>query len=98
MIGRGAHGNPWIFTEIQHFLSTGNILQKPSIKTQQKTIIQHIQSIHQFYGDYMGVRFARKHVGWYFEVLKKPSIHRKAFNQLQSTTAQLNFLSNYMRL
>lgn len=67
MIGRGAQGNPWIFREIDHFLMQGVHLAKPSGREFTETILEHISAIHHFYGDYLGVRIARKHIGWYFK-------------------------------
>jgi tRNA-dihydrouridine synthase B len=67
MLGRAAQGYPWIFREIEHFLSSGQTLAKPSDHEFEETIIEHINAIHHFYGDFLGVRIARKHIGWYFK-------------------------------
>lgn len=67
MVGRGAQGDPWIFREIEHFLKQGSYLAKPDNLEFTETILDHIAAIHQFYGDYLGVRIARKHIGWYFK-------------------------------
>lgn len=65
MIGRGAQGRPWIFREINHFLKTGTHMPAPSMDEVRSILIGHVMELHQFYGDYMGVRIARKHVSWY---------------------------------
>ncbi len=65
MIGRGAQGNPWLFREIQHYLDTGETLPTASYKEVSAVILEHLQRLHDFYGDFMGVRIARKHLGWY---------------------------------
>ncbi len=67
MLGRAAQGYPWVFREIDHFLSSGQTLAKPSYHEFEETIIEHISAIHHFYGDFLGVRIARKHIGWYFK-------------------------------
>jgi len=67
MVGRGAQGDPWIFREIEYFLKQGSYLAKPDNLEFTETILDHIAAIHQFYGDYLGVRIARKHIGWYFK-------------------------------
>ena len=67
MVGRGAQGDPWIFREIEHFLKQGSYLAKPDNLEFTETVLDHIAAIHQFYGDYLGVRIARKHIGWYFK-------------------------------
>ena len=76
MIGRGAQGRPWIFREINHFLKTGTKMPAPSMNEVRSILIGHVMELHQFYGDYMGVRIARKHVSWYihsFALLGKES-------------------------
>jgi len=65
MIGRATQGNPWIIGEIDHFLKTGNFLPPIPLKEKKQTILSHIKQIHQFYGEIMGVRLARKHIFWY---------------------------------
>lgn len=67
MIGRAAQGNPWIFREINHYLATGTLLAKPSTQHVCTTLRSHLDALHQFYGELMGVRIARKHVGWYLK-------------------------------
>jgi tRNA-dihydrouridine synthase B len=68
MIGRAAQGKPWIFREINHFLKTGQYLAAPSLAYTKKHAYGHVAELHHFYGDFMGVRIARKHVSWYMQV------------------------------
>ncbi len=65
LIGRGAHGNPWIFREMSHYLATGKHLDPPDINEFTRVMLVHIRSLHAFYGAINGVRIARKHIGWY---------------------------------
>ncbi len=88
MIGRGAHGKPWIFREISHFLRTGNTLNTISLQEFQTILLNHLESIHAFYGSYLGVRIARKHVSWYLNAHPGSSSFRRDFVQLDSTEAQ----------
>jgi tRNA-dihydrouridine synthase B len=67
LIGRAAQGNPWIFREIRHYLHTGEIHTPPSPKEICAVMLMHLESLYNFYGDYMGVRIARKHIGWYLQ-------------------------------
>lgn len=97
MVGRGAHGSPWIFTEINHYLKTGKQLQKPTIGEVAQTVNKHILALHDFYGDFLGVRIARKHMGWYLDNLPLGQEQKKTFNQLQETTQQLDFINNYFK-
>ena len=65
LIGRAAQGRPWIFREIEHYLRTGEHLPAPQLDEVEHILLQHLAALHAFYGDVMGVRIARKHVGWY---------------------------------
>ncbi len=65
LIGRAAQGRPWIFREIEHYLRTGEKLPAPGLIEVERILLEHLTALHAFYGDVMGVRIARKHVGWY---------------------------------
>ena len=65
LIGRAAHGNPWIFREISHYLATGKYLDPPDGNEFTQVMLKHINSLHKFYGTKNGVRIARKHISWY---------------------------------
>ena len=64
MIGRAAQGRPWLFREIAHFLATGETLPVPSAAELQALMLEHLQEHYELYGEYTGVRSARKHLGW----------------------------------
>ncbi len=64
-IARGALGNPWIFRETEEFLKTGNIPAKPDIAEIARTMIEHLNSYVDFYGENLGVMIFRKFFGWY---------------------------------
>ncbi len=95
MIGRGAQGNPWIFRQINYFLSTGEYLPEPSIAEKLEVLTQHIQNVQQFYGDTMGVRIARKHVGWYVDKYDSDKRFRRAFNAIEDGENQIEALIAY---
>ncbi len=65
MIGRAAQGQPWIFREIRHFLSTGGHFPPPDAAEVRDIMIRHLEQLYAFYGEHAGVRVARKHLGWY---------------------------------
>jgi tRNA-dihydrouridine synthase B len=65
MIGRAAQGRPWIFREIEHYLSTGKLLPEPGIEETRTIMVEHLNNLYDFYGEYTGVRVARKHIAWY---------------------------------
>jgi len=95
MVGRGAQGRPWIFREINHFLKTGTKLPAPSMDEISSIVIEHVQALHNFYGEFMGVRFARKHVAWYMLKHAQGKAFRSSFNTLESAVEQLEALNLY---
>ncbi len=92
MIGRAAQGNPWLFQQMHHYLSTGQHLSAPSLE--QKLIVarEHLTALHQYYGEYSGLRIARKHIGWYLTGHDLASFTRQ-FNQFTSASEQLSALT-----
>ena len=64
MIGRAAQGRPWIFQEIAHELATGRALPSPTVEQVRSWMVEHLQDHYGLYGEYAGVRTARKHLGW----------------------------------
>lgn len=88
LIGRAAQGRPWIFREIDHYLKTGQLLPAPSLVDVEQILLEHLAALHAFYGDTMGVRIARKHVGWYLATLPGAKEFRARFNRLENTDAQ----------
>ena len=89
MIGRAAQGRPWIFREIEHFLRTGTHLPSPYVDEVRALMDEHLRAHYAFYGDYLGVRTARKHIGWYVRDLEGGEDFRRKMNLLESTDAQL---------
>ncbi|MDO9104237.1 MAG: tRNA dihydrouridine synthase DusB [Methylovulum sp.] len=90
MIGRAAQGNPWLFSQINHFLSTGKQLEKPDVAMIRNTLVSHLEKLYSFYGDIGGVRIARKHIGWYFKQLGGIPPHTKnTINQAHTPSEQL---------
>lgn len=95
MIGRAAQGKPWLFREIDHYLRTGKILPPPELKEIREILLAHLQELHSFYGDYMGVRIARKHVGWYLQDKPNGSSFRKQFNIIETAADQAAAIEGY---
>jgi tRNA-dihydrouridine synthase B len=95
MIGRAAQGRPWIFREINHYLQTNELLAPPSLSEVRELVINHVSTLHQFYGDYLGVRIARKHVGWYLQTLADKTQFRSLFNRIDNTQEQLDKLEEF---
>lgn len=64
MVGRAAHNKPWIFNQINHYLETGKELEEPDLITRKIWLLQHLENLYEFYGEYQGIRIARKHINW----------------------------------
>ena len=95
MIGRAAMGRPWIFREIEHFLQTGRHLPPPEVAEIHRVLTGHLHDLYQFYGDYTGLRMARKHISWYTKGLTGSAHFRHAMNQLQSVAEQLAAVEHF---
>jgi tRNA-dihydrouridine synthase B len=95
MIGRAAQGRPWIFREISHYLATGKHLQLPEVTEIHRVLINHLHELYDFYGEYSGVRIARKHISWYTKGLVGSAVFRHAMNQLQTTDQQLSAVNKF---
>lgn len=102
MIGRGAQGNPWIFREIDHYLRHGRRLAPPDATERAAVLHGHLKALHDFYGEHMGVRIARKHLGWYlagdarFDDDGRRTL-RATFNGLDSAADQSRFIDELFR-
>lgn len=95
MIGRAAQGTPWVLREIDHFLRHGEKVAPPTLLEIRSILSRHIKALHEFYGELMGVRIARKHLNWYLQSVSDVTGFRKEFNQLETADEQLNALDQY---
>jgi tRNA-dihydrouridine synthase B len=92
MVGRAAQGRPWLCGQIATYLDTGVMPALPSAAQQLATLHQHVTQLHQFYGDFMGVRIARKHVGWYLNADRDMREQHRQFNRLTAPEEQLYYI------
>ncbi|WP_194714976.1 tRNA dihydrouridine synthase DusB [Noviherbaspirillum soli] len=97
MVGRAAQGRPWIFREIDHFLRTGSHLPAPLVDEVATLMEEHLLAHYGFYGAYLGVRTARKHIGWYVRSLPGGEAFRRAMNLLEDCDAQLAAVRDFFR-
>ncbi len=95
MIGRGAQGQPWLFRQINAYLN-GETLSMLSQREVVEIMLEHVSAMHEHYGETLGVRIARKHVGWYLQKLQIDRAHHKAFNHLLDTKQQLEFINRLL--
>lgn len=95
MIGRAAQGQPWLPGQIATAIATGITPPTPSMDAQLQLMRRHVAALHDFYGDFMGIRIARKHVAWFLESLLECETFRlwkHRFNPLETTAEQFSFL------
>ena len=95
MIGRAAQGRPWLFREIEHFLTTGELLPSPRIAEIRQVMNEHLEDHYAFYGEFTGVRTARKHIGWYTRGLSGANLFRHRMNTLDTTRDQLDAVNDF---
>jgi tRNA-dihydrouridine synthase B len=100
MIGRAAQGQPWLCGQIAERLATGITPPAPGADQQKNLIIRHLTELHDFYGEFMGVRIARKHLSWYLQQLCADNTqagigYRKIFNALGNPGEQLEFINSF---
>jgi tRNA-dihydrouridine synthase B len=95
MIGRAAHGRPWIFREFLSFLNDGKKLASPPASEMRSVALEHLEGIYSLYGEELGVRIARKHIGWYTRGLPGAEAFRREAVQILSAPAQLAAVARF---
>ena len=95
MVGRAAQGNPWVFREIVAALA-GRPAPPPPTETEiHDTLLAQLAGLHALYGEYRGVRIARKHIAWYCRGLRNATRFREAANRVEDAAAQLDLVSSF---
>ncbi|MEJ8847229.1 tRNA dihydrouridine synthase DusB [Variovorax rhizosphaerae] len=95
MVGRAAQGRPWIFREIAHYLATGTDLAPPLVAEVRRLMLEHLQAHYALYGEFSGVRTARKHIGWYVRALPGGEAFRAHMNTLDDCALQLRAVADF---
>ena len=88
MVGRAAQGRPWIFREIQHYLATGRQLPPPADEEVADIMLGHLDNLYRFYGDFTGVRVARKHIVWYLKTVPHKANFREQVVRVETPREQ----------
>lgn len=95
MIGRAAQGKPWIFREIEYYLTTGSHMLPPTVEEIHTVMLEHLHDLYAFYGELTGMRVARKHISWYTKGLAGSAAFRHHMNTLQTTELQLQTINDF---
>ncbi len=95
MVGRAAQGRPWIFRQIAHFLETGEKPPDPTEDEIARWLKDHLEDHYRFYGEYIGVRTARKHIGWYLKGLPGVKLFRETLMELESVQEQMAAIEKF---
>ena len=95
MIGRAAQGRPWIFREIEHFLESGTTLPSPEGGEIAEVMLGHLDNLYSFYGETMGVRVARKHIGWYLKTLPQAAAFRERVVRVETPGEQQRLIRGF---
>ncbi len=84
MVGRGALGSPWVFNQINEYIKNGIILPDPPIEERMNIMIRHITKLCEYKGEYVGMREARKHSGWYIKGIRGAAALRQEIGSLEN--------------
>lgn len=84
MVGRAARGNPWIFKQINEYLNTGKLIDKPTSGEVKEMILKHANLIVEYKGEYTGVHEMRKHIAWYTGGLPHSAELRRLCNTMET--------------
>lgn len=84
MIGRGAYGRPWFLRQVMDYLKNGQKTPPPSLEEQCEILLSHYDAMLDHYGEHVGVRHARKHIGWYCKGLTGATDFRNQIMKLAS--------------
>ncbi len=95
MIGRAAQGRPWLCGQIAQYLAHGTYNAAPDAQELRQILLTHLRNLHEFYGEAMGARIARKHVGWYLADQPGATGFQRTFNQLEHAADQHRALDHW---
>lgn len=95
MIGRGAYGKPWLLGQVMHWWRTGQVLSDPPIDEQYDVMVEHYHRMLEHYGEDVGVKIARKHLGWYTKGLPGSAEFRNMVNFVDDPRQVLGELERF---
>ncbi len=92
MVGRAAQGNPWVFSEILHFLETGENLPQVKISERAEKMREHLELLVKYKGEYRGIQEARKHMSWYIKGMTGGARLRELINKASSNEEMFSII------
>ncbi len=95
MIGRGAYGKPWVLGQVMHWWRTGELCADPGIAEQYGVMVEHYRAMLDHYGADVGVKIARKHLGWYTKGLPGSAEFRNQVNFIADPAQVLGELERF---
>ena len=95
MVGRTAQRRPWIFDQINHYLSSGKIPEEPTVEQKHNWLLSHLKNLYAFYGEHQGVQIARKHINWQLADYGNYSRFKPLLMQAQTAAEQLDTIDAY---
>ncbi len=95
MVGRIAQQRPWIFSQIEQYLSTGKEPEEPADELKQAWLTSHLENLYAFYGEHQGVQIARKHINWQLGQTQDYHLVKPQLMQAQTAAQQLETIEAY---
>ncbi|MDD3797714.1 MAG: tRNA dihydrouridine synthase DusB [Novosphingobium sp.] len=95
MIGRGAYGKPWLLGQVMHWLRHGSVMPDPDVDEQYAVILEHYRGMLDLYGEDVGAKIARKHLGWYTKGLHGSAEFRNRVNFIDDPREVLDELARF---
>lgn len=96
MVGRAAQGRPWIFQEIAYYLATGKQKEPVLVNDVRHWLLEHLRDHYSLYGEDVGVRTARKHIGWYLASVPEAADFRRQINQVNHCEQQWQAVAEFL--
>ncbi len=96
MLGRAAQGRPWIFREIEQYLVTGQHLPPPANEEIAEIMLGHLDNLYSFYGEFTGVRVARKHIAWYLKTQPEAAAFRERVVRVETAREQYRLIRGFL--
>lgn len=84
LVGRGALGRPWVFSQISAYLKYEKILPEPPVSERMRVMVKHIERICDYKGEKIGIKEARKHAAWYIKGMRGAAAYRQQIGMLSS--------------